>query len=158
MALHLRPTLAAVIATVVLVGCSVCGHEDDVTAPAPGRAITSKLSARAALVRHSRPGPVPKQEGKQIATQGAGTLKPQFNLLQGVEMVGRSRSYTGEEVALEICTEQCRATQGCDAFSFNKETKICYLVRQITGSSPNPLFVSGRPKEPLNSRIGARRQ
>ena len=136
MALHFRPTLAVVIATVVLVGCTVCGHEVDAPAPAPRRADT---------FRHSRPGPVPKQESKQIATQGAGTLKPQFNLLPGVEMVGRSRSYTGEEVDLETCAEQCRATR-CDAFSFNKETKICYLIRQITGSSSNPLFVSGRPR------------
>jgi PAN domain-containing protein len=98
-----------------------------VTASAPRRADTSKLSTRAALVRHSRPGPVPKQASKQIATQGAGTLKPQFNIFQGVEMVGRSRSYTGEEVGLENCAEQCRANQGCDAFSYNKETKFCYL-------------------------------
>jgi hypothetical protein len=44
------------------------------------------------------------------------------------------------------CAEQCRADQACDAFSFNKRTKICYLVTQPTGSTPNRLFASGMPR------------
>ena len=67
-------------------------------------------------------------------------------LLENTEAVGRSRSYTGDQSDPNNCAERCLATSGCDAFSFERETKLCFLVSQVTELNPNVSFVSGRLK------------
>ena len=65
-------------------------------------------------------------------------------VLPGTEMFGRTLTYNGEQLDADTCAEQCLVDSGCDAFSFNTGTKVCYRVGQITTSNPNPSFVSGR--------------
>lgn len=64
----------------------------------------------------------------------------------GTEVVGRSRSYTGEQLDPNTCADQCLADTGCDAFAFDLNTKLCYRVGQITASIPNATFLSGTLK------------
>jgi hypothetical protein len=102
-----------------------------------------RLADRAPLDAHPA-----KEKAKPSARERVRTLKHQnearFVVLPGIEVVGRSRSYTGEPLEPDGCAERCLASKGCDGFSFERATKICYLVSQITELNSNVGFVSGR--------------
>jgi hypothetical protein len=137
MRLHFSAPLGVAVGTLMLAGCVPGIPSDHATSRPTARATTSKVQAAQVHRPHRKPVAVPLSTGA-ISLQNA--------FMQDVEILGGSRTYTGAQVTLENCVEQCRADQACDAFSFNKETKICYLVTQPAGSTPNHLFVSGRPK------------
>ena len=87
-------------------------------------------------------------KSKSAGRERAPILKPEnearFLLLQDTEVIGRSRSYTGEELDPDRCAKRCLANTSCAAFSFDKETKICYLISEMTELESNRAFVSGR--------------
>ena len=144
MRLHFSVPLGVAVGTLMLAGCVPGIRSDHATSRPTARATTSKVHAAQAHRRHSG---ISKQSRKPVAAPlSTGAISPQNAIMQDVEFVGGSRTYTGAQVTLENCVEQCRADRACDAFSFNRETKICYLVTQPAGSTPNHLFVSGRPK------------
>ena len=116
----------------------------DITSPIrSGKRIP--LADRAPLNAHPA-----REKAKPIARERVGILKPQkeagFAVLPDIELVGRSRSYSGEPLEPDSCAERCLASKGCDGFSFERATKLCYLVSQITELNSNARFVSGRKK------------
>lgn len=144
--LRVRAPLAAAIGAAALVGCAVCHYDDYVTSPTASIPTPTRSGTRIPLPdRTTHPA---RQKAEPIARERVPILKPQneakFVVLQDIEVVGRSRSYTGEQSDPDNCAERCLADKGCDAFSFERETKLCYLVRQITDLNSNASFVSGR--------------
>lgn len=144
------PAALAVVsafATVLLGGCTVYPYDDKRTSMAAARAASANLRT-GALPERTRAVRLARQGTKPIVRGAAGMLKPRnqakFVVLEGIEAVGRSRSYTGEQLDPDRCAEQCLATIGCDAFSFDIETMICSLVREVTAYNPSPSFLSGR--------------
>jgi hypothetical protein len=150
MPLRLRAKLATTIGTMVLVGCTACPRDDHCASLVANRTASSPLRAQAVAARTPRVARPAKLETGSVAHQEAGPLTPRnqakFMLSPGMEVVGRSRSYTGEQLDPNTCAEQCLVDTGCDAFAFDIDTKLCYRVGQITGSNPNPTFVSGTLK------------
>ena len=144
MRLHFSAPLGVAVGTLMLAGCVPWIRSDHATSRPAVRATTSKVHAARVHRPHSW---ISKQPRKPVAVPfRTGAIIPQNAFMQDLEIVGGSRAYTGAQVTLKNCAEQCRPDQGCDAFSFNKETKICYLITQPTGSTSNHLFVSGRPR------------
>jgi PAN domain len=146
--------LAVAAVGVVLFGCAECPYDDPVPTTVsisrPARPAAARSAARKAVPDRARQAAAspPKQETRTAAAEQAQTLKPQNNarfvVLENVEAVGRSRSFTGGQSDPNACAEQCLANSGCDAFSFERETKLCFLVSQVTELSANASFVSGR--------------
>ncbi len=101
-------------------------------APAPAR-----ISFAAPLTAREAKAPVPK---RVLTAEN----EAKFMVLHDTEVIGRSRTYTGGQSDPDSCAAQCLAQSGCDAFSFAKATKVCYLVTQVTESSTDASFVSGR--------------
>jgi hypothetical protein len=139
---------------VVLFGCAECPYDDvvptTVSISHPARPTPARSTARKAVPDRARQAAAspPKQETRIAAAEPAQTLKPRnkarFVVLENVEAVGRSRSFTGGQSDPNACAEQCLASSGCDAFSFERETRLCFLVSQVTELSANASFVSGR--------------
>ncbi|NJO35013.1 MAG: hypothetical protein HC869_19750 [Rhodospirillales bacterium] len=127
----------------MLAGCAMCSFDDYVTTGPPKSETRSARQDRGAPVAHAAD---PKT--KPVGPERTPILKPgnqvRFVLLQDTEVGGRSRSYTGEQLDPNSCAERCLANTTCGAFSFDKETKICYLISQLTELNSNPAFVSGR--------------
>jgi hypothetical protein len=161
----LRVSLAAAIGAVALVGCADCPPYDDVASPGPSVSLPRRASGARTATPITRPettrqaaaaapkAEAPKSEplrprAQTFTPQRPLTLKPhneaRFLVLPDVEAIGRSRSYTGEPSDPNACAERCLASTGCDAFSFERETKICFLVSQVTELAANSAFVSGR--------------
>ena len=69
-----------------------------------------------------------------------------FRVLQDTEVAGLTRSSLGDQSDANTCAERCLAHRACDAFSFHKEARFCYLVHEITSLGRNAAFVSGRLK------------
>jgi len=128
------------LAGMIVAGCAECRHEVYGVAPvaqAPTRppARPERAAANAAMVqpRAAVPALKPRNAAK-------------FALLPDVEAVGRARSFNGGQTDPDACAEQCLASKGCDAFSFEKSTRLCYLVTNVTEMTANASFISGRPK------------
>jgi hypothetical protein len=150
--LSLRPVaLAAAIGVAGLFGCAECPHDDvfpaTAYAPIPAGSGPTRSPTRAAPPERARYAAT-FREPEATAPARALAPKPQskarFVLLENTEAVGRSRSYTGDQSDPHTCAERCLATKGCDAFSFERETKLCFLVSQVTELTPTVSFVSGR--------------
>jgi hypothetical protein len=160
----LRVSLAAVIGAVALVGCADCPPYDDIASSGPvslprraSAARTATPLTRAEPTRQAAamaPKAEPPKSGptrpraQSFTPERSLTLKPhneaRFLVLPDVEAIGRSRSYTGEPSDPNTCAERCLASAGCDAFSFERETRLCFLVSQVTELAANSAFVSGR--------------
>lgn len=67
-----------------------------------------------------------------------------FVLLPDMEAIGQSRSYSNEPTDPDRCAEKCLASDACSAFSFEKSTKICYLISKVSSANANSAFISGR--------------
>jgi hypothetical protein len=144
-----------------LVGCADCAYHDGVRARAAysptsrkaaahpvTRPATPKVAASAEPAREE-PSAIPAKPHMQtVVVERPPTLQPQnearFHLLENIEAVGMSRSFTGERTDPNGCAERCLAASGCDAFSFEKETQLCFLVSQVKDMTANGSFVSGR--------------
>jgi hypothetical protein len=139
----LRAPIAVAAATAALLGCAECTYEGYAMAPA---------SAPVPSARRAAPAPVsfaPSVGARETRKPVAGRVltadnSGRFVLLRDTEVVGRTRTYTGGQSDPENCAAQCLAQAGCDAFSFAKETKVCYLVTEVTELNSNASFVSGR--------------
>jgi hypothetical protein len=139
--------LAAAILAAALLGCAEFGNERYAAArgqhaPASARSVKrtttpTRVATTTPLAAREPNLPLPK---RLLAAEN----EARFIVLPDTEVVGRSRSYTGEQTDPDTCAAQCLASKGCDAFSFSKETKVCYLVTQITQSNPESSFISGR--------------
>jgi hypothetical protein len=142
---RLRVALAAALC-LALFGCADCPYYDGVRSP------TGFVSspARAAAARSARPASRPESARQAAAAAPSPILKPRnqarFAVALNMEAVGRSRSYTGEPSDPNSCAERCLASSGCDAFSFEREARLCILVTQVTELTANASFVSGRLK------------
>jgi hypothetical protein len=145
--------LLAALGAVALAGCADCRYDrrgmtvcEPPTAQPAGRAPARIASAvpPAAHERSAQKPPLPERvitaEKRVIAAEN----ETRFVVLPDTEVVGRSRTYTGGQSDPDSCARQCLASKGCDAFAFSKETKVCYLVAQITQSNPDSSFVSGQ--------------
>jgi hypothetical protein len=141
--LRLRAPLAAAIATAALVGCAERQHDGYTMAPASAPVRSTK---RAAPARISFATPLAAREAKAPLEERVLTAENEakFVVLHDTEAIGRSRSFNGGQSDPDTCAAQCLAQSGCDAFSFAKETKVCYLVTQVTELSTDASFVSGR--------------
>jgi hypothetical protein len=152
----LRVSLTVTIGAAGLFGCAECPDYDLVDAPTPSVSRPARSSPARAATPVTRADPVrqaaatapPKQSAMTIGAEHPQILKPQnearFTLLHNVEAVGRSRTYTGDQSDPNSCAERCLAASGCEAFSFERETNLCYLVSQVTDLNANASFVSGR--------------
>jgi hypothetical protein len=112
---------------------------------APGSAPV-RSTKRAAPARISLSAPLAAHEAKaplevRVLT---GENEAKFVVLHDTEAIGRARSFNGGQSDPDTCAAQCLAQSGCDAFSFAKETKVCYLVTHVTELSTDASFVSGR--------------
>ena len=141
--LRLRASLAAAIATAALAGCAEYQH--DGYARASG-STPVRATKRAAPARISFATPLAAHEAKAPLEERVLTAEndARFVVLHDTEAIGRSRSFNGGQSDPDTCAAQCLAQSGCDAFSFAKETKVCYLVTQVTELSTDASFVSGR--------------
>ncbi|MEZ0301989.1 MAG: PAN domain-containing protein [Hyphomicrobiaceae bacterium] len=141
--LRLRAPLAAAIATAALFGCAEYRHDGYAMAPGSSPVRSTK---RAAPARISLAAPLAAHEAKAPLEERVltGENEAKFVVLHDTEAIGRSRSFNGGQSNPDTCAAQCLAQSGCDAFSFAKETKVCYLVTQVTELSTDASFVSGR--------------
>jgi hypothetical protein len=71
-----------------------------------------------------------------------------FSLLQDTEAVGRTRTYTGEKTDLDGCARRCRAESFCQAFSFDRHSRFCYLIDHLVSYNKAAWFVSGIVRSP----------
>jgi hypothetical protein len=90
----------------------------------------------------------PLEEGLQ---QFSREKEASFSLLQGTEVVGRLRTFSGATTDLDGCASRCLAEGFCKAFSFNKETRLCYLIDHVVSRASNPSFVSAIRHSPALS-------
>jgi hypothetical protein len=70
--------------------------------------------------------------------------KLQFSILDNIEIVGRTRTYSGQQTDPDRCSKKCLAETSCQAFSFNKINRFCYLIDGVTSMTSDPSFVSAR--------------
>ena len=145
------PSMPAIMGTMLLVGCTTCPRDEFCSSSTEAHSTRARLRDHAVADPKPRKARVAKRESSERpARQGAGLLSPQnqaqFLELPAIEIVGRSRSYTGDQLDPNTCAERCLADTACDAFAFDIGTKICYSIGQITASNPNPSFVSGRKR------------
>jgi hypothetical protein len=135
--------VAVAIVTAALLGCAEC--HDDGYAMAPSSA-SSQSTRRAAPARISYAAPLTTHEAKVPLPERVLTAEndARFLVLRDTEVAGRSRTFTGGQSDPDRCAAQCLAQTGCEAFSFAKETKICYLVTGVTETNSDTSFVSGR--------------
>jgi hypothetical protein len=140
---RLRAPVVVATATAALLGCAEC--HDDGYAMAPSSA-PAPSARRAAPARISFAAPLSAREAKAPGPEHVLTAQndTRFVVLRDTEVVGRSRTYTGGQSDPDSCAAQCLAQTGCTAFSFGKETKICYLVAEVTELNSDASFVSGR--------------
>jgi hypothetical protein len=129
------------LAAVTLGGCAVCCYDGYGTSPAASSAAPSGSARRAARTSRAPP-PTQAARGRVLKPRNAA----KFAVLPDVEAVGRSRSYSGGQTDPDSCAEQCLASGGCDAFSFEKSTRLCYLVMSVTELTVNASFISGRAR------------
>ena len=135
----IRRTALVLLAGAVVAGCAECRH--DVYSVAPAAAVPigpGRRTAHAAANTATEQTPV--APGRLLKPRNAA----KFALLPDMEAVGRSRSYNGGQTDPDACAEQCLANKGCDAFSFEKSTRLCYLVTNVTEMTANASFISGR--------------
>jgi|GEM_PF-6029995 len=113
--------------------------------PAAARAAPARAATAAPAVPPAAPAAPRMETG---AVDRAGPLAPhhqaRFLVLPGTEAVGRSRTFSGGRSDPDSCAAQCLASSGCEAFSFERESGLCYLVSQVTELSANAAFLSGR--------------
>lgn len=116
----------------MLVGCGVC-LKDYTDSPSASVAAPTKPGTRVRQRERAPPtAHLAKPRGDPTAGKDAHILKPQneasFLVLPDIEVAGRSRTFTGEKLDPDSCAERCLANKGCDAFSFEREAKLCYLI------------------------------
>jgi hypothetical protein len=123
-----------------LAGCAECPRHGYGMSP------TASIATPTGPLRRASHAAPTKQGAPEVARKRL--LKPRnetrFAVLPDVEAAGRSRSFTGGQSDPDSCAEQCLASHGCNAFSFEKSTRLCYLIGQITEMNANAAFVSGR--------------
>ncbi len=135
----IRRTALVLLAGAVVAGCAECRH--DVYSVAPAAAVPIGPGRRAAhAAANTATEQTPVAPGRLLKPRNAA----KFALLPDMEAVGRSRSYNGGQTDPDACAEQCLANKGCDAFSFEKTTRLCYLVTDVTELAANASFISGR--------------
>lgn len=145
--LRMSGPLAAAIAGAALLGCAEFRNEGYAKArgqPASASARSAKSTTPPARMAMTTPLAAREQNVPLPQRVLAAENEARFVVLPDTEVVGRSRTYTGAQSTPDSCAAQCLASKGCDAFSFSKETRVCYLVTQITQSNPDSAFVSGR--------------
>jgi hypothetical protein len=140
-----RSHALVVVATVTaaLSGCAECQYDGYAMAPASAPAASTR---RAAPARISFAAPLSAREVKTPEPERVLTAEndARFVVLRDTEVTGRSRTYTGGQSDPDSCAAQCLAQTGCEAFSFAKETKTCYLVTGVAELNSDTSFVSGR--------------
>ena len=87
----------------------------------------------------------------------ASTPDPTVSLLQNMEVIGTMRTFTGQEPSLESCSMKCRANASCDAFSFNRANRYCYLIDGVLSQQANATFVSGMRRVPTAEQDTSKR-
>jgi hypothetical protein len=139
----LRLHAPIVVATTVLLGCAECHYDGHAMAPSSAPAPSTR---RAAPARISYAAPLSAPEQKAPEPERVLTAKndAKFAVLPDTEVIGRSRTFTGGQSDPDSCAAQCLAQTGCEAFSFARETKICYLVTGVNEVNSDTSFVSGR--------------
>src|SRR5262249_34836658 len=80
-----------------------------------------------------------EQESTKIGAKHA-----QYSILENVEIVGRTRTFAGEQPSLDACSTKCVADLSCQAFSFNRTNRFCYLIDGVTFLNSDPSFASAR--------------
>src|SRR5262245_13918619 len=68
----------------------------------------------------------------------------QYSIIENVEILGSTRTFSGERPTLDACSKQCLADPSCEAFSFNRSNRFCYLIDGVKSLNSNPSFASGR--------------
>lgn len=142
---RLGAPLAVATATAALLGCAECHYDDYGYAMAPA-STPGASTRRAAPARISFAAPLSAREVKAPEPEPLLTAEnaARFVVLRDTEVAGRSRTFTGGQSDPDSCAAQCLAQTGCEAFSFARETKICYLVTGVTELNSDTSFVSGR--------------
>jgi Caspase domain/PAN domain len=78
-----------------------------------------------------------------ISRSGA-SREAQYSIIENIEILGSSRTFSDERLSLDACSKQCLADPSCQAFSFDRSNRFCYLIDGVTSLNSNPSFVSGR--------------
>src|SRR5262249_1456009 len=87
------------------------------------------LQAEQERVRKEEAKRKAEEQAKLTPTRPAAPrLEEVISLLQDTEIVGRTRTFAGEQPSLDACSKKCHADAACQAFSFNKTNRFCYLV------------------------------
>jgi hypothetical protein len=65
-------------------------------------------------------------------------------ILENIDVIGRTRTFSGEQPSLDACSKECLANTSCQAFSYNKTNRFCYLIDGVSSFNKDPSFASAR--------------
>src|SRR5262245_23297683 len=107
-----RPcSMLAIMGTILLAGCTACPRDNYCASAIEAPSANARPKAHAVTRAGPRIPRVANPESKPSAGQAAALLSPQnqakFVELLAIEIVGRSRSYTGDQLDPNTCAEQC---------------------------------------------------